>query len=92
MWPVSDGEDCALVLKVSRPTWPIEPEVVALRAWDGHGAVECHAYSRHDNAVLLRRLDAKMDSGFARIERKLDQFIDTQSKANELVERRLNAL
>jgi len=57
-WPVSDGEDCALVLKVSRPTWPIEPEVVALRAWDGHGAVACHAYSRHDNAVLLQRLDA----------------------------------
>jgi hypothetical protein len=29
---------------------------------------------------------------FNRLERKLDQFIDTQSKANELVERRLQAL
>ena len=45
------------------------------------------------------RLDAKMDAGFAnmdgrfsRLERKLDQFIDTQSTANELVERRLQAL
>ncbi len=45
------------------------------------------------------RLDAKMDAGFAnmdgrfsRLERKLDQFIDTQSKTNELVERRLQAL
>jgi hypothetical protein len=28
----------------------------------------------------------------ARIERKLDHFIDTQSKTNELVERRLNRL
>ena len=29
---------------------------------------------------------------FNRLERKLDQFIDTQSKANELVERRLQML
>ena len=29
---------------------------------------------------------------FNRLERKLDQFIDTQSKANELVERRLQSL
>ena len=38
------------------------------------------------------RLDAKMDAGFARLERKVDQLIDTQSKTNELVERRLQAL
>jgi hypothetical protein len=31
------------------------------------------------------------DGRFNRLERKLDQFIDTQSKANELVERRLTA-
>ena len=44
-------------------------------------------------------LDAKMDAGFsladcrsARIERKLDQFIETQSRTNELVERRLRGL
>lgn len=34
----------------------------------------------------------RMDSRFNRLERKLDQFIDTQSKTNELVERRLQAL
>lgn len=33
-----------------------------------------------------------VDSRFNRLELKLDQFIDTQSKANELVERRLRAL
>ena len=34
----------------------------------------------------------RVDSRFNRLERKLDQFIDTQSKANQLVERRLQAL
>ena len=37
------------------------------------------------------RLDG-IDGGFNRIERKLDRFIDTQSTANELVERRLRTL
>jgi hypothetical protein len=34
----------------------------------------------------------KVDGRFNRLERKLDQFIDTQAKTNELVERRLKAL
>ena len=34
----------------------------------------------------------ELRGGFQRFERKLDQFIDLQSKTNELVERRLNAL
>ena len=41
------------------------------------------------------RLDTKvdrLDGNVSRIERKLDQFIDTQTKANELVERRLQRL
>ena len=33
-----------------------------------------------------------MRAGFGRLERKLDQFIDTQSRTNELVERRLTRL
>jgi hypothetical protein len=37
------------------------------------------------------RLDGA-DGRFNRLERKLDQFIDTQSRANQLVERRLTAL
>jgi exonuclease VII large subunit len=47
---------------------------------------------RHYTEFAYQRLDAKMDAGFARVERKLDQFIDTQGKTNELVERRLRAL
>jgi chromosome segregation ATPase len=38
------------------------------------------------------RLDVKMDVGFARVERKLDQFIDVQLQTNELVDRRLRRL
>lgn len=57
VWPVRDKEDRGLVLKISRPAWTIEPEVLALGSWDGHGAVNCHGYSRDDNAVLLQRLD-----------------------------------
>jgi chromosome segregation ATPase len=34
----------------------------------------------------------KMEVGLARVERKLDQFIDVQMRTNELVERRLGAL
>ena len=34
----------------------------------------------------------RLDSRFDRLERKLDQFIDTQSATNRLVERRLTAL
>ena len=37
------------------------------------------------------RLEAKMDAGFARIERKLDQFIDVQLQTNERVDRQLRA-
>ena len=40
-------------------------------------------------------VDGRFDSlegHFNRLERKLDQFIDTQSRANALVERRLQAL
>lgn len=33
-----------------------------------------------------------MNIRFNRLERKLDQFIDTQSKTNEFVERRLRVL
>lgn len=57
VWPVRDGADRALVLKMSRPGWRVEPELVALRAWNGSGAVRCRDYSRADNAALLQRLD-----------------------------------
>ena len=35
---------------------------------------------------------AVLGAGLARVERKLDQFIDVQTRTNELVERRLQAL
>ena len=62
------------------------------------------AYERLDSKMDARfadvdarfdRVDARFDRAeghFNRLERKLDQFIDTQSKTNELVERRLQAL
>ena len=34
----------------------------------------------------------RLDNRFDRLERKLDQFLDTQSTTNKLVERRLTAL
>lgn len=57
VWPVRDGDDRALVLKVSRPTWDVAPEAVALTAWNGQGAVACRGHYPEDNAVLLERLD-----------------------------------
>lgn len=61
---------------------------------------------RQYTEFAFSRLEAKMDAGFARfderfdrsdnrfdrLERKLDQFIDVQLQANQLVERRLTAL
>jgi len=54
-------------------------------------------FSRLEGKIAAEssRLDAKMDAGFGhvrRIERKLDQFIDVQLQANELMDRRLRAL
>jgi hypothetical protein len=46
---------------------------------------------RNGFGAVNGRLDG-VDGRFNRLERKLDQFIDTQSRANELVERRLTAL
>ena len=60
---------------------------------------EAFLEQRQYTEFCFTRLEAKMDAGFvrvdaglARVERKLDQFIDVQSKTNELVERRLRAL
>ena len=57
------------------------------------------AEQRQYTEFAFDRLASEMRAGFKgvegrfnRLERKLDQFIDTQSKANELVERRLQIL
>jgi hypothetical protein len=38
------------------------------------------------------QLSEKMDAGYERLERKLDQFIDVQLRTNDLTDRRLRAL
>ena len=57
------------------------------------------AEQRQYTEFAFDRLASEMGAGFNsvegrfnRLERKLDQFIDTQSKANELVDRRLQML
>src|SRR5262245_24559769 len=47
---------------------------------------------RQYTEFAFERLASEMREGFDRLTRKLDQFINTQSKTNELVERRLKAL
>jgi len=47
---------------------------------------------RQYTEFAIDRLAGEMKAGFGRLERKLDQFIDTQSKTNELVERRLTRI
>jgi len=67
---------------------------------------EAFREQREYTEFCFARLEQRMDAGFAkvddrlaglgaglsRVERKLDQFIDVQMRANELVERRLRAL
>jgi hypothetical protein len=67
---------------------------------------EAFREQREYTEFCFARLEQRMDAGFAkvddrlallgaglsRVERKLDQFIDVQSRANDLVERRLRAL
>ena len=48
--------------------------------------------SRREVDVNAARLEGKMDTGFEQIERKLDQFIDTQLQTNQLMDRRLRLL
>jgi hypothetical protein len=61
--------------------------------------VEQREYTEFAFALVSSELRAEMQAGFGgvsarfdRLERKLDQFIDTQSRTNTLVERRLTAL
>jgi hypothetical protein len=60
------------------------------RRFDGIQAalVEQRQYTE----FAFERLSDELRRRFDRLDRKLDQFIDTQFRANELVERRLQAL
>jgi hypothetical protein len=54
--------------------------------------LEQREYTEFAFSQLEAKMDAKMDAGFGRLERKLDQFIDVQLQTNQLVDRRLRAL
>ena len=67
---------------------------------------EAFREQREYTEFCFARLEQRMDAGFAkvddrlallgaglsRVERKLDQFIDVQTRTNDLVERRLRAV
>jgi len=58
VWPVRDGDDRALVLKVTQPGVDTGPEVAALEHWAASGVcVQVHASEHRSNALLLERLD-----------------------------------
>lgn len=67
------------------------------RRFDGVDALSLdhRQYAEHAFETLRTEMQSgfgRMDQRFNRLERKLDQFIDTQSKTNELAERRLTRL
>ena len=53
--PVRTGDDRAAVLKVGWPHWEAETEHLALRAWQGDGAVELWRADPRRFALLLER-------------------------------------
>jgi hypothetical protein len=57
-----------------------------------HAVDEAFVEQREYTEFCYLRLEAKMDAGFGRLERKLGQFIDVQLQTNQLVDRRLRAL
>ncbi len=61
-----DGEP--LVLKVVRRSTDTDGEPLALRLWDGHGAVRLVAALPSDGLLLLERLDASTDLGALEVE------------------------
>ncbi|HEU5484019.1 MAG TPA: aminoglycoside phosphotransferase family protein [Microlunatus sp.] len=59
--PVRTEDDRAGVVKVSWPHWEAETEHLALRAWQGHGAVELWRADPRRYALLLERAGANQD-------------------------------
>ena len=85
----SVGDLSTTVGDLSMRVGNLETTVGDLSASMAAGFVEQREYTEFSHA----RLEAKMDMGFAsveRLERKLGQFIDVQLQTNALVERRLN--
>ena len=59
--PVVTGEQTEAVLKVSWPHWEAETEHLALRHWNGDGAVRLSRADPHRFALLLERADSSRD-------------------------------
>jgi hypothetical protein len=56
------------------------------------GLAEQREYTESAYSNLGQNIDtlrAEVGTGFSRLERKLDQFIDTQIRTNQIVDRRL---
>ena len=61
--PVLTEDDRRAVLKLTWPHWEAETEHLALRAWQGDGAVELWRADPHRFALLLERARADRDLG-----------------------------
>ncbi|NKR41559.1 hydroxyurea phosphotransferase [Rhodococcus hoagii] len=68
--PVTDGDERAAVLKLQAVDEETVGESVALRTWDGDGAVRLLAHATDTGAMLLERLD---------ISRHLSSVADTRT-------------
>lgn len=59
--PVRDGDRRPAALKIGVPHWEAEFEHLALRAWNGDGAVRLYRADPHRWALLLERADHTRD-------------------------------
>ncbi len=59
--PVSTADGRAAMLKVGWPHWEAEYEHLALRAWDGSGAIRLFRADPRRFALVLERADARRD-------------------------------
>ncbi len=88
---VTQAQFEALEKKVDAGFAGVDAAFADQRAYTDH-AFEQLRTEMHEQFARVDERFAGVDGRLARLERKLDQFIDTQSKANELAERRLRRL
>jgi hypothetical protein len=94
-----EGKLDALSTSVDERFDRVDAALVEQRQYTEFGYLQLEAKLGAQIGEVEAKLGARMDAGFAqvdarfaRVERKLDQFIDTQSRTNELVERRLRLI
>ena len=59
--PVREADRRPAALKIGVPHWEAEFEHLALRAWDGNGAIRLYRADPHRRAMLLERADQSRD-------------------------------